>query len=381
MPTLRWGMVGGGQGAFIGAVHRVAATMDGGARLVAGAFSASAEKSLASGAELGLDPARVYPTWREMLERERALAPEERIELVSIVTPNSTHAEIAGAFAGAGFHVVLDKPMTRTLVEAEQLAGAIAQSGVVCAVTYNYTGYPMVKQAAYMARSGELGAIRKVFVEYHQGWLATLLEESGQKQAAWRGDPAQSGAGALGDIGSHAEHLMATVTGLEIDMLACEASTLVPARKVDDDASVLVRFQGGAKGVLTISQVCVGRENGLSIRVHGEKGSLEWKQEEPNRLVHLPMDLPPRVLTRGGPALCESAKRATRLPSGHPEGFYEAFANVYRGVFEAIAAKREARLPSGIGAELPGVNDGLRGMRFIARCQESAAQNAGWVKF
>lgn len=381
MPTLRWGMVGGGQGAFIGAVHRVAATLDGGARLVAGAFSSTPEKSLASGAELGLDPARVYPTWREMLDRERALPPEERIELVSIVTPNATHAEIATAFAGAGFHVALDKPMTRTLVEAEQLAGAIAQSGVVCGVTYNYTGYPMVKQAAYMARSGELGAIRKVFVEYHQGWLATLLEGSGQKQAAWRGDPAQSGAGALGDIGSHAENLMATVTGLEIEMLACEASTLVPNRKVDDDASVLIRFQDGAKGVLTISQVCVGRENGLSIRVHGEKGSLEWKQEEPNRLVHLAMDGPARVLTRGGPGLCESANRATRLPSGHPEGFYEAFANIYRGVFEAIAAKREARLPSGLGAELPGVNEGLRGMRFIARCQESAAQNAGWVKF
>lgn len=376
---LRYAMVGGGRDAFIGAVHRMAAALDGQAVLVAGALSSTPDKSIASGRDLGLE--RVYPTWQAMLEAERALPPDQRIDFVSIVTPNHVHFPVAKAFAEAGIHVVLDKPMVLSSDEARQLVGAVERSGVVFAVTYNYTGYPMVKQAAHLVRSGALGTIRKVFVEYHQGWLSAKLEDSGQKQAAWRTDPARSGiAGCVGDIGTHAEDLAHTITGLDIESLCADVSTFVSGRALDDDAAILLRFKGGAKGTLTCSQVCFGEENGLSIRVFGTAGALAWKQEEPNFLIHTPKDGAKRILKPGGPESGASA-HATRLPPGHPEAFIEAFANVYRGAMAAIRAKRAGQAPTGLAAEFPTVHDGARGVRFIERVIESGRAGGTWVQF
>ncbi|GJQ30910.1 MAG: oxidoreductase [Phycisphaerae bacterium] len=374
---ITYGMIGGGQGAFIGAVHRMAASLDHQARLVAGALSSTPEKSLASGRDLGLPDDRNYPTWQAMLEGEQARP--DRIDFVSIVTPNHAHFEPANAFAAAGFHVVLDKPMVLNSGQAATLAATVAKSGVVFAVTYNYTGYPLVKKAADLVRSGTLGVVRKVFVEYHQGWLATPLEATGQKQAGWRTDPKRAGAGAVGDIGSHAENLVATITGLEIESLCADAATFVPGRTIDDDAAVLLRFKGGAKGVLTCSQVCVGEENNLSIRVYGSEGALAWRQENPNELWHTPRDQPRRLITRAGADAGPQAAAATRLPSGHPEGFIEAFANVYRGVIGAIRAKREGRTPDGLATQFPTVHDGARGVRFIERVLESSARGGVWI--
>lgn len=364
-PLLRFGMVGGGQGAFIGAVHRMAATLDGEAVLVAGALSSTAEKSLASGRELGLADDRNYESWEQMIERELARAAEDRIDFVSIVTPNHVHHPVARAFADAAIHVVCDKPLVLNSDQAQDLVETVERTGVVFCVTYNYTGYPLVKRARDLVRSGALGKVRKVFVEYHQGWLATRLEESGQKQAEWRTDPKRAGGGAIGDIGSHAENLLCTITGLEIESLCADVSTFVEGRKIDDDAAVLLRLSNGAKGVLTCSQVCVGEENGLAIRVVGEKGSLSWRQENPNEMAVKWLDGRIEIMTRatGSPGQTEQA--ATRIPSGHPEGFIEAFANVYLGVFEAIHAKREGREPTGLGTEFPTVHDGARGVRFI----------------
>lgn len=377
---LSFGMIGGGQGAFIGAVHRTAAIMDGQARLVAGALSSTPERALASGRALGLADDRNYPTWRAMLEGELARPREERIDFVSIVTPNHAHFEPARAFAEAGFHVVLDKPMVLNSEQAEELVRVVRASGVVFAVTYNYTGYPMVKRAAELVRSGAIGLVRKVFVEYHQGWLATHLEATGQKQAAWRTDPSLAGAGAVGDIGSHAENLVSTVTGLPIAELCADVSTFVPGRRIDDDAAVLLRFEGGARGVLTCSQVCVGEENNLCLRVYGEKGALAWRQENPNELWYTPESGPRRLITRGTPDAGEAAARATRIPPGHPEGFFEAFANIYRGVVEAIRAQREGRAPTGLGTEFPTVEDGARGVRFIEKVLESGRAGGVWVR-
>lgn len=374
---IRVGMVGGGTGAFIGPVHRAALALDGEARLLAGALSADPDRALASARALGLP--RPYPSWRDMLNRERALPAAESVELVVIVTPNDSHAQIAAAFLDAGFHVALDKPMTRTLAEAEDLARRAEHARSLLAVTYNYAGYPLVKEAANLVRAGTLGPIRKVLVEYHQGWLASALESTGQKQAAWRSDPTRAGAGALGDIGSHAEHLASTVTCLDLDAVSARLHTFVPGRRVDDDATVLLRFKGGATGLLSASQVCVGAENALSIRVHGASGSLEWRQEDPNRLTLSTLDAGTRVITRASPGLSPAAALATRLPPGHPEGFFEAFANVYRGIFDAIRAHRQGRSPSGLGAEVAGVREGLRGMRFIAACQESSARGGAWI--
>lgn len=381
MNPLSFGMVGGGRGAFIGAVHRTAAIMDGQARFVAGALSSTPEKSLASGRDLGLAAERNYPTWQAMLAGENARPAHDRIDFVSIVTPNHAHFEPADAFAAAGFNVVLDKPMVMTGVQAARLERTVAESGVVFAVTYNYTGYPLVKKAAELARSGALGTIRKVFVEYHQGWLATRLESTGQKQAGWRTDPKLAGAGATGDIGSHAENLVSSITGLEIESLCADATTFVDGRAIDDDAAVLLRFKGGAKGTLTCSQVCVGEENNLSIRVYGSEGALHWRQEQPNELVHQPRDAARRIITRAGPESGPAAAIATRIPPGHPEGFYEAFANIYRGVIEAIRAKRDRRPPAGLAAQFPTVRDGARGVRFIERVLESSAKGGAWVMF
>lgn len=381
MEPLTFGMVGGGKGAFIGAVHRTAAAMDGQARFVAGALSSTAEKALASGRELGLAGDRNYPTWGAMLEGESGRPPGERIDFVSIVTPNHAHFEPARAFASAGFNVVLDKPMVMNSGEAKELTAAAEKAGVVLAVTYNYTGYPLVKRAAELVRAGALGTIRKVFVEYHQGWLATRLEATGQKQAGWRTDPRLAGAGAVGDIGSHAENLVATVTGLEIESLCADATTFVAGRAIDDDAGVLLRFKGGARGTLTCSQVCVGEENNLSIRVYGSEGAIRWRQENPNELHFQAREGARRVITRGGPESGSAAAGATRIPPGHPEGFHEAFANIYRGVIEAIRAKREGRTPAGLGAEIPTVHDGARGVRFIERVLESSGAGGAWVRF
>jgi len=384
MNPLKLGMVGGGQGAFIGAVHRMAATLDGCWAVAAGALSSTPEKSLVSARELGLAADRSYGTWREMLARESARPAGHRIDAVSIVTPNSTHFEIALASVEAGFHVICDKPLVVSSSQAEALAVAVEKAGGVFGVTYNYTGYPMVKQAAAMVRGGEIGKIRKVFVEYHQGWLAGKLEATGQKQAAWRHDPALAGAGgAIGDIGSHAENLVATVTGLEIESLAADLTSFVPGRTLDDDASVLLRFKGrdgeGAKGVLTATQIAVGEQNNLTLRVHGETGSLAWRQEEPNTLTWCKGDGSMQILNRAGAGLHLSAAGATRLPPGHPEAFIEAFANIYRGVAQAIRAQRAGTTPSGLGAEFPSVWDGARGVRFIERVVQSSRANGKWT--
>lgn len=371
MKQLHLGMVGGGQGAFIGAVHRVAATMDGEARFVAGCLSSTPDRALASGKSLGLPDARNYPTWQAMLDRERSLPKGERIDAVCIVTPNHLHFPIAQAFVEAGFHVFCDKPLTRTLAEAQQLAVSVRRAGTVFCVTYNYTGYPLVRAMADMVKSGTLGPIRKVFVEYHQGWLATDLASQGQKQAAWRADPAQAGAGALGDIASHAENLLRTVTGLEVESLSADITTFIPNRRVDDDASVMLRLTTGARATLTCSQVCVGEENALSLRVYGERGSLKWRQEDPNVLLHTPIDAAPRLITRASTDAGPAAAPATRLPPGHPEGFYEAFANIYRGAFAAIR---------GTTGTYPTIDDGVSGLRFIERCLESCRNKGAWMK-
>ncbi|MDM0077494.1 Gfo/Idh/MocA family oxidoreductase [Variovorax sp. J2P1-59] len=377
---LRYAMVGGGRDAFIGAVHRKAIALDGQVELVAGALSSSPEKAKASGRDLFLADDRNHGDWRALLDDELKRPADERIDFVSIVTPNHVHFPVAHAFVEAGFHVVCDKPLVHTGDQADALVEAVARKGTVFGVTYNYTGYPMVRQAREMVRSGELGEIRKVVVEYNQGWLATRLEGEGNKQAAWRSDPARSGAaGAIGDIGSHAENLVATVTGLEIESLCADLSSMVAGRALDDDGSVLLRFRGGTRGVLIASQINTGLENDLRLRVSGSLGTLVWRQERPSELVHLPLDGPKRVLTRGAPWLCEAAQRASRLPAGHPEGFIEAFANVYGGVAADIRARLSGVQVDPLAADYPHVKDGARGVRFIERTVASAHSEAKWT--
>ncbi|WP_345541682.1 Gfo/Idh/MocA family oxidoreductase [Variovorax defluvii] len=377
---LRYAMVGGGRDAFIGAVHRKAIALDGQAELVAGALSSSPEKARESGRALWLADGRNHGDWRALLDDELKRPPEERIDFVSIVTPNHLHLPVAQAFVEAGFHVVCDKPLVHTAAQAQALVAAVARQGTVFAVTYNYTGYPMVREAREIVRSGRLGEIRKVVVEYNQGWLATRLEGEGNKQAEWRSDPARSGAaGAIGDIGSHAENLVATVTGLEIESLCADLGALVPGRPLDDDGSVLLRFQGGARGVLIASQVNTGLENDLRLRVSGTLGTLVWRQERPSELWHLPHDGPRRVLTRGSPWLGDAARRASRLPSGHPEGFIEAFANVYGGVFADIRARLAGRPAEALEADYPRIEEGARGVRFIERVVASSRSDAKWT--
>ncbi len=372
------GMVGGGQGAFIGAVHRMAAALDGQIDFMAGALSSTPEKSKASGRELGLDEGRNYGSWEEMLSGELARPGDERIDFVSVVTPNHLHYPVARAFAAAGINVVSDKPLVHSSEQARDLMDVVAKSGVVFAVTYNYTGYPLVREARELVRSGRIGEVRKVIVEYNQGWLATQLSN---KQADWRTDPERSGlAGAVGDIGSHAENLMATVTGLELDALCADLTSFVPGRKLDDDASMLLRFEGGARGVLTCSQIEIGAENDLRLRVYGTRGSLTWQQEDPNHLFLDTLDAPRQILTRGSPYLSPAAQAATRLPTGHPEAFIEAFANVYRGAAEAMRAKKENRAPDPLMADFPTLADGARGVHFIEKAVESAGSERKWTE-
>jgi predicted dehydrogenase len=374
---LRLGMVGGGEGAFIGAVHRIAARLDDEFELVAGALSADAARATASARALRIAPERAYASFEAMAVAEAAR--EDGIDVVAIVTPNHLHAPVARAFLRAGRGVICDKPMTHSLAEAEALAEVVAETGRSFVLTHNYTGYPMVRQAREMVAAGVLGRVRVVQVEYAQDWLSTDLEGSGQKQAAWRTDPARSGAGgALGDIGTHAFNLAEFVTGDAVASLAADLQSFVPGRRLDDNAQVLLRFASGARGALWCSQVAPGNANALRLRVFGEAGGLEWQQEAPNALRHTRLGEPPRELTRGGPGLGEAAAHATRLPGGHPEGYLEGFAQIYRDAAALIRARREGAVPPPGCALLPGVAEGVRGMRFIAAAVASAGADAGW---
>ncbi len=375
------GMVGGGRDAFIGAVHRMAANLDGRIELVAGCFSSDAKKSRASGKDLFLDPKRVYTDFREMAEAEAALPEGERIDFVSIVTPNHLHFPVAEAFLKAGLNVVCDKPMCFDLAEAKKLRTLVKRSKKVFALTHNYTGYPMVKEARELVRAGKLGKILKIVAEYPQGWLIDAIEKSDQKQAAWRTDPKRAGASCcMGDIGTHAENLGRYITGLEIEEICAEFTTFVPGRKLEDDGNCLVRYRGGAKGVLYASQVSAGEENNLTIRVYGTKASLEWHQEHPNELVMKFPDQPRHVLRRGNPYLSKAAAANTRLPFGHPEAFIEAFANVYAAAAEAIADEIAGKYPRKSGYDFPDVEDGVAGMAFIETAVKSAAAKQKWTR-
>lgn len=376
---LRFGMVGGGRGAFIGAVHRIAAQMDGQAELVAGAFSSDPQRSRDSAADLFVSAERTYGSYRDMAAAEAARPSGERLDFVVIVTPNDQHFPAATLFLEQGFNVICDKPVTLTLAEARVLRETVARSGKVFVLTHNYTGNAMVKQARALVRGGVLGTLRKVVVEYSQGWLASDIESSGHKQASWRTDPMRSGAaGCMGDIGVHAENLARYVTGLRISELCAELTTFVPGRRLDDDGNLLLRFEGGVRGVLHSSQIAVGEENKLSLRVYGSEASLEWQQEHPNELVVKYPDRPREILRRGNGYVGEGAQRVTRIPAGHPEGYLEAFANLYREAFRAIAAE-VAGEPPPEDLDLPGIDDGVAGMAFIEAAVASARQGAAWV--
>ncbi len=381
---LRMGMVGGGPGAFIGEVHRKAARMDGGIDIVAGAFDIDPEKSQQMGAQLGLAPARIYNDYQAMIASEQALPEGERIDFVSVCTPNHTHFPIAMAFLAAGFHVMCEKPMTLTVEQALELQAAVKKSKKVFGLMHNYTAYPMVKLARDMVRQGDLGKIRKVVVQYPQGWLARAIEKEGQQQASWRTDPKKSGAaGCMGDIGTHAANLAEYVTGLKIKEIAADLTTFVKGRRLDDDGNCLLRFDKGAKGLLHASQVSIGQENNLAIWVHGEDASLEWHQEHPNYLHVDTLNAPTQVWKRGNGYVGEksaAAARATRLPCGHPEAFLEAFANNYCNFADTIRAAAKGEKPAEAVADFPGVNEGVAGMKFIAAVVESSKNNAAWTK-
>jgi predicted dehydrogenase len=378
---IRYGMVGGGRGAFIGAVHRIAANMDGQIELVCGAFSSEPEKSRASGKDLFLDAARCYGSFDEMILAEKALPEDKRMDFISIVTPNHMHFAPAKLALENGFHVLSDKPATFDLAEARTLAGIVEHTGLLYGLTHNYTGYPLVKQAREMVLSGALGKIRKVIAEYPQGWLATRLEENGQKQAAWRTDPTRSGAaGCVGDIGTHAENLAEYVTGLRIRELAADLTSFVEGRLLDDDANILLRFEGGAKGVLHCSQISVGEENNLNIRIYGEKGGLEWHQKEPNTLLVKWLDKPIEVYRTANGYLGAAAAANTRTPPAHPEGYLEGFANIYRNFANHIRARIEGQEPSALVLDYPKIEDGVRGMAFIEAVVHSSKHNAAWTR-
>jgi len=380
---IRYAMIGGGRGAFIGAVHRIAANIDGQIELVAGAFSSDAAKSKASGEDFFLDPSRVYGSYEELVKKEAALPADQRIDFIAIVTPNHVHFPAAKAALEGGFHVLSDKPATFNLAEAKQLAAIVKKTGLLYGLTHNYTGYPLVKEARELIAAGKLGKIRKVVVEYPQGWLATKIEASGQKQAAWRTDPKRSGAaGCIGDIGTHAENLAEYITGLQISELAADLTAFVKGRKLDDDGNVLLRFKGGAKGVLHSSQISVGEENNLNIRVYGEKGGLEWHQREPNTLLLKWLDQPMQVYRTANGYLGKAALAAGRTPPSHPEGYLEAFANIYKNFAFAIRARLEKKklAKDDPALDFPKIEDGVRGMAFIEAVVASSKKNAAWTK-
>jgi predicted dehydrogenase len=375
---LRLGMVGGGPGAFIGAVHRIAARLDDRFDLVAAALSSNPERSRAAALELHIAPERAYGSFSEMAAAESKRP--DRIDAVSIVTPNHLHFAPAKAFLDAGIHVICDKPLTTNVEDALALAEIVHRSGLIFGLTHNYTGYPLVRQAREMIRAGELGRIRVVQVEYAQEWLTTAVEATGQKQAVWRTDPAQSGpGGSLGDIGTHAYNLASFVTGLRCQQLAADVSIFVPGRRLDDNVQTLLRFEGGARGMLWASQVAVGNENNLRLRVYGEKAGLEWGQENPNYLRFTPYGKPSQTMSRAGAGATNSAKHASRIPSGHPEGYLEAFAQLYADLAEQIAARNAGRAPSPSSLLVPTVDDGVAGVRLISAVLESSRQNSAWV--
>jgi predicted dehydrogenase len=379
---LRMGMVGGGRGAFIGSVHRMAATLDGEIELVCGAFSSDPERSRASGADLYLPANRVYDTFEEMIRREKELPEGERMDFVSIVTPNHMHFSPAKMALENGFHVVCDKPVTLNLPEALELREVIERTGKLFCLTHNYTGYPMVKEARAIVQSGKLGKIRKVIVEYPQGWLAQLLEATGNKQADWRTDPARSGAaGCMGDIGTHAENLAEYITGLKITELCADLTTFVEGRKLEDDGNVLLRFDNGAKGVLHASQIANGEENDFNIRIYGEFGGLQWWQMEPNTLIYKTNEEGARRIRPGVGNLSEATKAHIRVPAGHPEAFLEAFANLYRNFAYTLKAKMAGTEPNPIYTDFPGIEEGIRGLAFVDTCLASAHSDQKWTKF
>jgi len=377
---LRLGMVGGGQGAFIGAVHRIAATLDQQTELVAGCFSQDPANTKVTGEQLYLDPARCYDTYAEMAEAEAKLPPDQRVDFVSIVTPNVSHFSIAKTFLEAGIHVVCDKPMTFTLDEARELVGLVEKSGLVFALTHNYTGHPMVRHARHLFQSGEMGDIRKVIVEYLQDFLMVPHEKLGMKQAEWRVDPARSGiGGTMGDVGTHCVNLLEYVTGTPIESLCADKSTFLPDRKLDEDVNALLRMKGGGKGVLCISQVATGEENGLTLRVYASKGAIKWRQEDPNVLELYRYGEPRQTLTRGQGYLSEAAAAASRIPTGHPEGYLEAFAQIYVGVVEAVRRHIDGNPMKPEEYGFPTVHDGLRGLQFIYSAVESCRKGSVWV--
>jgi predicted dehydrogenase len=382
--SLKMGMVGGGPGAFIGEVHRKAARMDGGIELVAGAFDINPRKSKQMGRQLYLNPKRTYRTYTEMIEKELKLPPGERIDFVSVTTPNNWHFPIARDFLNAGFHVMCEKPMTFNVKEARELKRLVRKSRKVFGLMHNYTGYPMVKLAREVARSGELGKIRKIVVQYPQGWLSTALERTGQQQASWRTDPKQSGAsGCMGDIGTHAENLAEYITGLKITEICADLTTFVKGRRLDDDGNCLLRFNNRARGVLHASQISIGEENNLAIWIYGEEKGLEWHQEHPNYLYVKEQNGPVQVWCRGNCYVGErsaAAGRATRLPSGHPEAFLEAFANIYCNFADTVRAKIGRERPDPLALDFPNVDDGLRGMLFIETLVASTASRQKWTK-
>lgn len=380
---LRMGLIGGGPGAFIGEVHRKSSRLDGEIELVAGAFDIDPEKSKQMGRELALDPSRVYGTYTEMIKAELALPASERIDFAAVTTPNNWHFPIARDFLKAGFHVMCEKPMTMTSAEAKTLAALVKKTGLVFGLMHNYTGYPMVKLAKDMVKKGDLGRVRKVHVQYPQGWLATFLEKTGQMQASWRTDPKQTGAGGcVGDIGTHAANLAEYITGLKITHICAELTTFVAGRKNDDDVNCLIKFDNGAKGVLHASQISIGEENNLAIWVHGEKASLEWHQEHPNYLYVRKIDEPEQVWKRGNGyvgAYSEAAGRNTRIPCGHPEAFLEAFANNYRNFAQTVKCAIAGERPDAVMTDFPGVEAGLRGMLFIETVVASNKSKQKWT--
>ena len=377
---LRMGLIGGGQGAFIGRVHCTAAVLDNRAALVAGALSSDPAKAKASAPDYDIKPERAYGSYKEMLDAERKLPDGERVDFVSVATPNHTHFEIAKAFAEAGFNVMCDKPMTFDLAQAEELAKVVQKSGVVFALTHNYTGYPLVRQARDMVKAGELGEINAIRASYIQGWLRTRLEAEAQKQAAWRTDPKRSGAaGCFGDIGTHTYNLGRFITGLIPEQIACQLKTFEKGRQLDDYGTAIIRYTNGALGTVTASQITHGRENDIWIEVDGTKGSLEWHQEEPNKMFVRANGKPHQLYTRaGGPYLGKTAGESTRIPSGHPEGYLEAFANVYTAAYGDMAARAAGKKFDAANSLYPNVADGVDGMNFITQCVASSAEGAAW---
>ncbi len=380
MTRLKMGMIGGGIGSFIGDVHRKAASIDGMIDLVCGAFSSSEEKSIASAEALGLPKERAYGSFEQMITEEAKLPEEERMDFVAIVTPNHMHFPPAKMALEHGFHVICDKPVTLTLEEAIELEKIVNSSKKVFALTHNYTGYPMVKQAKAMIAKGDLGVIRKINVQYLQGWLATSVEKTGQKQATWRVDPKKSGiGGALGDIGTHAENLAEYITGIQIEELAADVTAFGEGRILDDDGNILLRFENGAKGTMTFSQIATGEENNLGIKIYGTKGSIEWYQENPNELVVRWLDKPKQIFTPGGNGGYPEASEYVRIPAGHPEGYLEGFATIYRSFAKELQKINSGDAPSAF-PDFPTVKDGVRGMKFIYASVESSKNNATWTK-